>query len=96
MVLLPLDELVKAAVLLSPLVIVLVEMAKAAGLTGSRRKAWAAIMAGQALTWAHWAVAWQQTPATGYSAFLCGLVASAIAMGLWARALKQIVERKVS
>jgi len=88
MILLPLDELVKAAVLLSPLVIVLVEMAKAAGLHGSRRKAWAAILAGQALAWTHWAVAWQQTPETGYSAFLVGVVASAIAMGLWQAALK--------
>jgi len=89
MVLLPLDELVKAAVLLSPLVIVIIEMAKAMGMTGSRRKALAAVVAGQALAWAHWAVAWQQTPTTGYSAFLCGLVASAIAMGLWAAALKR-------
>ena len=93
MILLPLDELVKAALLLSPLIVVLVEMAKAAGLTGSRRKALAAILLGQALAWAHWAVAWPHTPTTAFHAFLVALVASAIGMGLWAAALKRGLDK---
>ena len=93
MTLIPLTEIGEAAVLLSPVVIVLVEMAKAAGLRGSRRKAWAAILSGQGLAWVHWAVAWPHTAATGYSAFLVGVVASAIGMGLWAAALKPVLDK---
>lgn len=89
MTLIPLIEIGEAAVLLSPLVIALVEMAKAVGLSGKRRKALAAVVAGQALAWAHWAVAWPHAPTTAYQAFLVGVVASAIGMGLWQVALKR-------
>jgi len=88
MTLIPLIQIGEAAAPLALLVIVLVEMAKAMGLSGKRRKAMAAVVAGQALAWAHWAVAWQHAPTTGYDTFLCGLVASAMAMGLWQAALK--------
>ncbi|MBU0777932.1 hypothetical protein KKF82_06720 [Patescibacteria group bacterium] len=92
MITIPLQDIAAAGALLSPFVIVGVQMAKSLGVESSRLKALAAIVLGQVLALAHWAVAWEVVPATLFDAVLVGVTASAIAMGLWTAALKQGVE----
>lgn len=86
---LPIEDLAKLAMAMAALVIVIVQMGKACGLTGSRRQAAFAIVAGQVLALAHWVVAWQHGAAMFYYAVLVGTIATALAMGLWESALKR-------
>lgn len=86
--LIPLDQLGVSALLLAPIIIAVVQMAKAVGLRGRRRQATFAVLAGQVLALGHWAVAWRHDANTCYYAVLVGIIASAAAMGLWAAALK--------
>lgn len=89
MVSLPIEELGKLALAMAALVIVIVQMAKAIGLTGSRRQAACAVLVGQVLALAHWAVAWKHSAEMLYYAALVGIVATAMAMGFWQSALKR-------
>lgn len=91
MVLIPLQDIGAAAALLAPFVVAGVQMLKAVGLGGSRLKSLAAVLLGQ-VSLVHWYVAWDKTPESLFLAVLVGVVASAIAMGLWAKALKPVVE----
>lgn len=90
----PIDQMTVPALAIGVFVFVLMEMAKLAGLSGSRTKSLAALVVGQLLALAHWYVAWPRDLPSLFYAVLVGVAATAMAMGIWQGAFKRVMEQR--